>query len=343
MSARRLVDFLVMMVVLFISCLLVSCSGASTDYKYTPTGLGHWEAVNNGLTDFLYVDSIAVSGSNVFIGASKGNDLGGAIFLSTDNGANWTQLGSGLPYEPVQLLAVSGSNLYAVLFPSGVFLSTDSGASWAVVDLGLPTDVQNGNATIMVNDLASSGNTMFAATYSGVFRSTDNGANWTADNAGLTNLLSACCFAVSGGNIFVGTSNDNGGGLFESSIDGSSWTKVASTNTGITSLAAIGSNIFAKVDNGGLYRSTNDGLTWNNAKSSGLPANCDGASPLVASGNSIFGAACDEGVYLSTDNGTSWAAANSGLLNPSVSALAVSGGNIFTGTFGGGIFVSPLP
>ena len=52
-------------------------------------------------------------------------------------------------------------------------------------------------------------------------------------------------------------------------------------------------------------------------------------------------------VCLSTNNGTSWTAVNSGLTNTFVQALAVSGTNIFAGTFvgrggmwGGGVFLS---
>jgi photosystem II stability/assembly factor-like uncharacterized protein len=48
-----------------------------------------------------------------------------------------------------------------------------------------------------------------------------------------------------------------------------------------------------------------------------------------------------DSVFLSTNNGVSWAAANTDLpLNIPITALAVSGTNLFTGTLGGGVFVS---
>ena len=46
------------------------------------------------------------------------------------------------------------------------------------------------------------------------------------------------------------------------------------------------------------------------------------------------------GVFLSTDNGTSWTAANDGLTDTHIQALAVSGSNLFAGTYGGGVFHS---
>ncbi|MCX6158558.1 MAG: T9SS type A sorting domain-containing protein [Ignavibacteriae bacterium] len=45
-------------------------------------------------------------------------------------------------------------------------------------------------------------------------------------------------------------------------------------------------------------------------------------------------------MYLSTNNGTSWTTVNNGLTNQYVNALAVSGTNIFAGTWGGGLFLS---
>jgi hypothetical protein len=45
-------------------------------------------------------------------------------------------------------------------------------------------------------------------------------------------------------------------------------------------------------------------------------------------------------VFLSTDSAKSWTAVNSGLTNKTVYALAVKGGNLFAGTWGGGVFRS---
>ncbi|MBK7868352.1 MAG: hypothetical protein IPJ75_15960 [Ignavibacteriales bacterium] len=45
-------------------------------------------------------------------------------------------------------------------------------------------------------------------------------------------------------------------------------------------------------------------------------------------------------MYISTNNGTSWNAVNNGLTNSNVSALDVSGTNLFAGTNGGGVYLS---
>jgi hypothetical protein len=50
---------------------------------------------------------------------------------------------------------------------------------------------------------------------------------------------------------------------------------------------------------------------------------------LCAAGSGIFAGTSVGGVFRSTDNGTSWTPVNSGLTDPYVMSLAVSGNNIF--------------
>ena len=69
-----------------------------------------------------YVNSLAVSGTNLYAGAS------GGVFLSTDNGTSWTTVKTGLSNTYVNALAVSGTSLYAGT-EGGVFISTDNGTS----------------------------------------------------------------------------------------------------------------------------------------------------------------------------------------------------------------------
>lgn len=63
----------------------------------------------------------------------------------------------------------------------------------------------------------------------------------------------------------------------------------------------------------------------------------DGIICFAVSGSNLF-AGNKDGVYLSTDNGTSWTTINNDLTATYISALAVSGTNIYAGTFG--VFLS---
>ena len=283
----------------------------------------------------------AVSGTNLFAGARNG------VFLSTNNGATWATVGSGLPDTPVEAFAVSGTNLFAGTW-NGVFLSANNGASWTAVNSGLPERPH-------VQCLAVCGTNVFAGTAggSGVFLSTNDGASWTPINSGFPVATSVMCLAASGPNLFAGTDN----GLFLSTNNGASWTAV---NSGLAAgeplfpgdapkpyirrLAVMGTKIFAAA-NAGVFLSTNNGASWT-AVSSGLPAgayvNCfavSGANLLAGIWNELPD---DEhaGIFRSTDNGKSWAAVNSGLTDRSVLALAASGANLVAGIYDGGVFIS---
>jgi hypothetical protein len=94
--------------------------------------------------------SLAVSGTNLFAGT-----WGGGVFLSTDNGTNWTEVNTGLTNTNVRAFVVTSTNLFAGT-DGGVFLSTDNGTSWTAVNSGL--------TNLLVYSLAISGTNLFAGT-----------------------------------------------------------------------------------------------------------------------------------------------------------------------------------
>jgi ligand-binding sensor domain-containing protein len=190
------------------------------------------------LPDFPYVFALAVSGSNLFAGTD------GGVFLSTNNGASWTAVNTGLTNTGVLSLAVNGSNLFAGTFGGGVFRSTNNGASWTAVNTGL------GNRSIYA--LAVNGSNLFAGTHSGVFLSANNGTSWATVNTGLPNTEVYSLF-VNGSNLFAGT---DGSGMFLSTNNGTSWTAVNAglTNAIVGSFAVSGSNLFTATDRGGVWR-----------------------------------------------------------------------------------------
>lgn len=139
-----------------------------------------------------------VIGSNIYAGTYYSG-----VFLSTNNGAFWTQeINRGLPLNAiVNSLAVTGGFLLAGTSNGGIF--RDSGNIWIASSSGLPdTDIH----ALMVIDTY-----LYAATNdNGLFRSTNNGSSWTPVISGLTEpcILS---IAVNDSSLFVGT---NGGGAF---------------------------------------------------------------------------------------------------------------------------------
>jgi hypothetical protein len=194
-----------------------------------------------------------VAGSNIFAGTYNG------IFLSTNNGANWTQVNNGLTDTTIVSFAVSGTNIFAGT-NNGVYLSTNNGINWTRSNNGLPNS--------RVYSLTVSGTKIFAGMGTGIYLSTNDGTNWTLMNNGLGNST-VYSFAVSGSNIFAGTD----GNIFLSTNNGSNWVQVKKNlpQTYVSSLAIIGSDIFAGTDMNGVWMSPISELTGISKEPNALP------------------------------------------------------------------------
>ncbi|MDP2886983.1 MAG: T9SS type A sorting domain-containing protein [Ignavibacteria bacterium] len=243
-----------------------------------------WSSVNTGLTN-TRVHALALSGTNVFAGAS------GGVFLSTNNGTSWTAVNTGLTNTNVWSIAVSPAsgvtNLFAGTFGGGVFLSTNNGTGWTAVNTGLTNPYVPALAISPAS--GGSGANLFAATTTGgVFLSTNNGTGWTAVNTGLTNPY-VPALAVSGTNLFAGTYD----GVFLSTNNGTSWTQTSVTNTVVTSFALSGTNLFAGTTVG-VFLSTNNGTSWTAVNTGLTDAN---VWSLAISGANLFAGTMSGGVW----------------------------------------------
>ena len=281
-----------------------------------------WIRTNGPPGDYGYFRTFAVSDINLF----AGNDGGGGVFVSSNNGTSWTAINVGLSSWYIEALTFSGTDLFAGTGGGGIFHSTNNGTNWTEVNTGLT------NTTVW--SFGVSGINLFAGTAGGVFLSTNNGASWTSASNGLTNA-DVRTFAVIGTNLFVGTF---GGGVFRSTNNGTNWTPANNglTNTTVLTLAVSGTSLFAGTFNR-VFRSTDNGASWT-AANNGMTYYI--VYSLVTYVTNLF-AGTNGGVFLSTNNGTSWTEANTGLTNTPV-ALVVSGSNLFAGTDSNRVWRRPL-
>ncbi len=132
------------------------------------------------------------------------------------------------------------------------------------------------------------------------------------------------CFAASGTTLFCGT---QGGGVFLSTDSGTTWTptSIGMTDSNVSSLAVIGSNLFAGTDNG-VFLSTSGGTSWTRA---GLQNSAPSyiVQCLAVNGANLF-AGTSWGVFRTTNSGTSWAPTS---MVWSAWCLAFSGTNLLMG------------
>lgn len=154
-------------------------------YKSTNNGL-QWTQFNQGWYDLVF--SIAVKEDTIL--ASTKNT---GIHLTSDNGANWNTINTGLPLQ-VNAVTIVGTTFFAGT-NDGLYISTNGGSSWSITSI-----------TNAIGSFTKVGNNVFAGGSGGggVFLSTDSGASWTAINAGLSNLT-VYSLATNDTYVFAGT------------------------------------------------------------------------------------------------------------------------------------------
>jgi len=182
-----------------------------------------------------------------------------------------------------------------------------------------------------VEAIASTGTDILAGTHSnGMFLSTDNGTTWTAVGTGLPSGSFVYTLAVSGNDVLAGTSNN--WGIYKTTNSGVQWTQSGLTGIPISSLAQIGTNLFAGSTLFGVYLSNDTGANWTSVKSE------SGIFALSTDGTNLFAArnATTKGVYVSPDNGTNWSfPSNTGFPTSNITTLSSIGTNLFLGTMTG--------
>ncbi len=272
----------------FLFTLVSFASFAQWQITSGPSGAGH-------------ISSLAAKDTTVFAGTESGG-----VFVSTDHGTTWTASNSGLTNtNDVYALAVDNSYVFAGLHNSlggnAVFSSTNNAVTWNSTPLSF----------IFFWSFTISPNWLIAGTWSGVAVSTDHGASWNSFSSGLPSNASVEALAYSGTKIFAGVSSSSSGGTgaFYSTNSGTSWNafNTGLTNSIVTELAVVGSNVYAGTPSGIFsspvtsagWSSVNTGLTNTNIKS------------LLAVGTGLF-AGTSAGVFYSA-NGTSWTDISSGL------------------------------
>ncbi len=298
-----------------------------------------WVQMSNGIGN-KFVYSLDASSTNIFAGTDSYG-----VYLSTNNGASWTQ--TGLDGKSILSLVISGNTsdkseqvIFAGTLYNGVFLSTNNGTNWT------QTTLNNKNVYSLAsiwNNFDKSEQVIFAGTDYGLYRSTDYGTSWI--HTGFFNHVYS--FAISMNNsdksgqiIFAGTNNN---GVFLSTNNGLTWIPTSLNNKSVYSLAISGNNsdksgqiIFAGTDNNGVYFSTNNGQNWTQTTLNNkwiyslaiIGTYTNNPVQVIFAGTRYYG------VYTSTDNGQSWMQWNQGFPYsiPSVYSLLIMGNYIFAGT-----------
>ncbi|MDP1676497.1 MAG: DUF6242 domain-containing protein [Bacteroidota bacterium] len=304
-----------------------------------------WTSITTGVAQYPYV--IFIDNNRVYVGGNAGNFAGdGGVFVSTNNGTDWSRTTSAMLSGSVRSFGKIGENLLMGIDAgntsalNGVYVSTNHGSLWNKPSTTLSA---NGNQ-LKANVMLVKGSKIFVAASSnvpyGVFASTDGGTTWSSTNTGLYQYADVYQFLADADTIYIASKE----GLFRTTNDGANWTP---TQTGIPagevkSIVMRGDTLYASNASNKLYRSENRGRTWT-SKTTDLPQYIY-LYKLFVSGEKLFTIGGDGagGLYQSLDSGSHWTAVNAATFsgNGLVLNLVIAKQNIFALTNAAGIYLS---
>ena len=266
-----------------------------------------------------WISSLLVSfaSPNTLYAAANPGDWYGAVFKTTDGGANW--ITTGLRAEESTVMALDASNPNTVYLgdydPGGcgeawVDKSVDGGSTWTQ-----PYGYWSiGPVNALVTD-PKNPSTLYAGTPEGAFKSADGGATWS--NIGLSMGVTSLAldpgarntiYAAAGANEWA----VNAGflGMFKSTDGGASWrpinnglVRVLGSRSTVTALAIApdnGSTLYAATSGRGVFKSSDGGGMWE-PLSDGL-TNLD--VRLLAVTSNLLYAVTSSGIFKAIDDGS---------------------------------------
>lgn len=312
-----------------------SCGGGSSSGNIVPPSAISWQKVSvpAGATG---IEFFAVNSSNHWFLSDRTK----GFFRSTDQGATWTAINSGLATTMGWTINVNPANgdLIASTFsmtlnnpntPVNFYRSTNEGASWT------PISTVHMSAATALTGCAFAGNGNIVC--GGYWAPNPNTGGWISTNGGQTatgfstaaamgsSVFSLAVNPVSG-DLWLGTEQM---GVFRSTDNGLTWTQASPSDqivdpvNGIRDGNVFGITFDANGDvlfgsQGGIWKSTpqGSGFSWSNVLTNSNTSAGLGLA-RTASGELFYGHNVDPtnttSVECSTDGGGTWAACDSGI------------------------------
>ncbi|TMM55868.1 BspA family leucine-rich repeat surface protein [Maribacter algarum] len=308
-----------------------------------------------------YANDIVQLGDDLFVSASNGG-----IYKSTDIGASWFPVNSGLPTNSQSLvLSIYSGNIYASIGSNGIYRSTDSGNNWLPLNSGIENETfytllvdgqniyagnANGGMTYSNNggqtysyvggnienrqfqDIEIYGSKVYAAG-NGLYESSDNGATWlevSIQGDGPTGAYKLLSFE---GAFYVVSSSR----IFRSTDDLSLWSASPYFfGESINSIDGYQEKIYFGASSGKYFFSEDEGSNWTSVLN---PLASSFVRGILVNGSKTL-MITNEGVFASLDSGVTWLSSNAGIRALDARALYSNNSFAFAGTLEQGIFRS---
>jgi len=176
-----------------------------------------------------------------------GNPNSAGIYMTTDNGANWTLVYQSDDVKKLLVHPNQPNTLYMATVTSGELLkSINGGTTFAAANSGLPTGGAIVNIAVDPDDGSRVYASVFSSGVSGFYRSINGGTSWTKTNDLIFAHIAVSSSDAVEGRLYAIRNESPVGGIqysvFQSADDGVTWARVSNDNDGIppeTTLSTI--------------------------------------------------------------------------------------------------------
>jgi photosystem II stability/assembly factor-like uncharacterized protein len=265
-----------------------------------------WQPYLANTSGVQAVRSITTQGGAIYLASFP---LG--VYKSTNDGASWATVNSGLPVASgninIESVGSNATHLFAGTH-SGVYRSSNGGTTWTLANGTLTA-----NANVFANKFFNFGGVTFVvmsgmiSSGGGVYRTNNNGDTWSVSHAGMGSNMTVYHIASINNVFYAATS----AGMVRSLDNGVNWSTVSGSNFAMYSVQGTPSRLVC-ISDAGYKFSTNGGASWNNA--TGAIAVPLAKSQLILYDGKYFAiTGASQGMLRSLDQGSTWSAFNTGL------------------------------
>ncbi len=298
--------------------------GAVTVVQAGTQGPPRWEDVGPAPPPIGPAIAADAATRTIYVG-STGN-IG--VLKSTDDGAHFRPVNSGLEWLDVGALAMARDNPDIVYVGGGdgvISRTMDGGVTW------LPTGDSSGQGVVALAVDPTNPDIVYAgsAPGGGVWKTTDGGMTWASASEGMGGEPAVFSIAIDPRNPNVLYAGTNGLGAFRSTDGAVTWAplNIDSTVQAVLVDPRRSDVVYAGSNGRGVYRSSDGGATFRRTGSPEVGV----ILSLAKSGQRLYAGTAGGGVSVSTDEGVHWqgTGVNSGL---ALSLATDSYGAVYLGT-----------
>jgi len=243
--------------------------------------------------------SVGITPSGKIVAAGK--DLSYAsIYISTDNGLNWSKKNVGSECRFLEDIFIVDENTYIVggdYKDEALFRTTDGGDTWQKVGTGYRFTINHLSLDSITGDIWGTGWGYGQGSW--IIHSTDKGLTWSKSEAPIDypeNII------AKNGELWLATSTTN---IMHSTDGGATWNEISIDN-GSTHIYFLDENtgwMTHSLGNYHLSKTTDGGVTWNISNQNAIGANTNDVEFMTDKIGFIAG---DGGVYVTKDGGETW-------------------------------------